>query len=79
LQKKTNVKSTSRLGPIPFLGDLFGTRTRKEQRDELIFFLRPTVLTNTPADNAPAFKEVDQLPKEQREGIKATLGLPSGS
>lgn len=79
LQKKTNVKSTSRLGPIPFLGDLFGTRTRKEQRDELIFFLRPTVLTNTPADNAPAFNEVEQLPKKQRDDIKDTLGLPKGS
>jgi general secretion pathway protein D len=77
LQKKTNVKSTSRLGPIPFIGDLFGTRTRKDQRDELIFFLRPTVLTNTPTDNAPAFNEVDQLPKKQRDDIKNTLGLPT--
>lgn len=77
LQKKTNVKSTSRLGPIPFLGDLFGTRTHKDQRDELIFFLRPTVLTNTPTDNAPAFNEVDQLPKKQRDDIKNTLGLPT--
>ncbi|MEO6994372.1 MAG: secretin N-terminal domain-containing protein [Lacunisphaera sp.] len=76
LQKKTNVKSTSRLGPIPFLGDLFGTRTHKEQRDELIFFLRPIVLTNTPADNAPAFQQVDQLPKQQRDEIKSTLNLP---
>jgi general secretion pathway protein D len=79
LQKKTHVKSTSRLGPIPFLGDLFGTRTSKEQRDELIFFLRPTVLTNTPADNTPAFNEVDQLPKKQRDEIKSTLGVPAGS
>jgi general secretion pathway protein D len=78
LQKKTNVKSTNRLGPIPFLGDLFGTRTRKDQRDELIFFLRPIVLTNTPEDNAPAFQEVDQLPKQQRDGIKSTLGVPIG-
>ncbi len=79
LQKKTNVKSTSRLGPIPFLGDLFGSRTHKEQRDELIFFLRPIVLSNTPADNAPAFNEVEQLPKQQRDEIKKTLGLPTGS
>jgi general secretion pathway protein D len=77
LQKKTNAKSTNRLGPIPFLGDLFGTRTHKDQRDELIFFLRPTVLTNTPTDNAPAFNEVDQLPKKQRDDIKNTLGLPT--
>ncbi len=76
LQKKTNIKSTSRLGPIPFLGDLFGTRTHKEQRDELIFFLRPVVLTATPADNAPALEQVDQLPKKQRDEIKSTLGLP---
>lgn len=76
LQKRTNIKSTSRLGPIPILGDLFGTRTRKIQRDELIFFLRPTILTATDSDNAPAFNEVEQLPKKPRDDIKETLGLP---
>ena len=62
LQKKATTRSTSRLGPIPFIGDLFGTRTSEDRRTELIFFLRPTILTNTTADNAPALKQVEQLP-----------------
>ena len=62
LQKKATTRSTSRLGPIPFIGDLFGTRTSEDRRTELIFFLRPTILTNTAADNAPALKQVEQLP-----------------
>ena len=61
-QKKIDSKSTNRLGPIPFLGDLFGTRKRDNFHQELIFFLRPTILTNTPADNAETLKRVDALP-----------------
>ncbi len=78
LQKRSNVKSTNRLGPIPILGDLFGTRTHRTQRDELIFFLRPTILTATDSDNVPALNEVDQLPKKQRDDIRETLSLPKG-
>lgn len=75
LQKKINSKSTSRLGPIPFLGDLFGRRSRSERRTELIFFLRPTVLTNTPEDNAPAMNDIEQLPKKHRDEVKKALGV----
>ncbi|MFA6959333.1 MAG: secretin N-terminal domain-containing protein [Opitutaceae bacterium] len=64
LQKKATTRSTSRLGPIPFIGDLFGTRTHEDRRTELIFFLRPTILTNTTVDNAPALNQVDQLPNK---------------
>ncbi|MCX6956115.1 MAG: type II secretory pathway, component PulD [Verrucomicrobia bacterium] len=64
MQRKKESKSTNRLGPIPFLGDLFGSRTSQKGRTELIFFLRPTVLTNTVADNAPAMKRVDELPQK---------------
>jgi general secretion pathway protein D len=55
LQRSSQSKSTSRLGPIPILGDLLGSRTRENTRTDLVFFLRPTVLTNTAADNTPAF------------------------
>ncbi|HEY8932110.1 MAG TPA: type II secretory pathway, component PulD, partial [Rariglobus sp.] len=64
LQKKAINRSTSRLGPIPIIGDLFGKRTREERRTELIFFLRPVVLTNTSADNAGALKQVGLLPNK---------------
>lgn len=52
LQRTINTKDTSRLGPIPFLGDLFGSSTTKETRQDLVIFLRPYVLTNTAVDNA---------------------------
>jgi general secretion pathway protein D len=61
-RKKTDSKSTSRLGPIPFIGDLFGTRTRDNRHQELVFFLRPTILTNSPNDNTETMKHVDALP-----------------
>jgi general secretion pathway protein D len=34
LQKKTNSRSTSRLGPIPIIGDLLGSRNRSETRTD---------------------------------------------
>jgi general secretion pathway protein D len=77
LQKKSNGKTSNRLGPIPFLGDLFGRRTRTETRNELIFFLRPIVLTNTPADNVAAYEEMNHLPDQKhRKEVKNALGLP---
>ena len=75
LQKQSTTRSSSRLGPIPFLGDLLGTRTRGQERTELVFFIRPVVLNNTDEDNAPALNEVEQFPKKQRELVKEALGL----
>ncbi|MFA5264392.1 MAG: secretin N-terminal domain-containing protein [Opitutaceae bacterium] len=71
LQRNTVNKSTNRLGPIPFLGDLLGTRTKKTERTDLIFFLRPVVLTNTPDDNKEAMKRIDASP--QAETVKKAL------
>lgn len=76
LQRTSKSKSTSRLGPIPILGDLLGTRKREDTRTDLVFFLRPTVLSNTAADNAPALKQVDALPKPQRDPIRDAIGQP---
>ena len=68
IQKQKNSKSTSRLGPIPILGDLFGSRNKEDQRTEVIVFIRPVVLTGTAAvDNASTLKRVDAL--ETREAI----------
>ena len=75
LQKQSNTRSTSRLGPIPFLGDLLGTRTRSQDSTELVFFIRPVVLTNTAEDNAPALNDIEQFPKKHREAVKEALGL----
>ncbi len=78
LQRTSKSKSTSRLGPIPIIGDLFGARSREDTRTDLVLFLRPTVLTNTPVDNAPAFEQVESLPKEQRERVKKALQPAAG-
>ena len=78
LQRTSKSKSTSRLGPIPIIGDLLGARSREDTRTDLVLFLRPTVLTNTPVDNAPAFEQVESLPKEQRERVKKALQPAAG-
>ena len=54
LQRTVTTKSTSRLGPIPFLGDLLGSSTNLEEKQELIIFLRPYVLNSSAVDNLDA-------------------------
>jgi general secretion pathway protein D len=77
LQRTSKSKSTSRLGPIPIIGDLLGTRRREDTRTDLVFFLRPTVLSNTAADNAPALQQIDKLPPKQRDPIREAIGQPA--
>lgn len=62
LQRASDTHSTSRLGPLPILGDLLGKRRRTNSRTDLVFFLRPVVLTNSAADNAQALQRLDNLP-----------------
>jgi general secretion pathway protein D len=71
LQRNSNSKTTNRLGPIPILGDLLGTRKRSNARTDLVFFLRPYVLTNTAADNLDALRRIDTGP--QREAVRSAL------
>lgn len=75
LQRTTRGRTSSRLGPIPLLGDLFGKRTRRDVRTDLVFFLRPIVLTNTEADNADALARVDAGP--QAAATRALLDRPA--
>jgi general secretion pathway protein D len=75
LQRASKTRDTTRLGPIPILGDLLGSRTRDDNRTDLVFFLRPTVLTNTPADNLAALQQVENFPRQQREQVKEALGF----
>lgn len=78
LQRTSKSKSTSRLGPIPIIGDLLGSRTREDTRTDLVFFLRPTVLTNTAADNKSALEQIEKLPKKDRERIQQAI-QPAGT
>jgi general secretion pathway protein D len=71
-QKKIDSKSTSRIGPIPIIGDIFGARQKGSYRQELIFFIRPVVMTNQPqVDNAEAYQRVEKLPTKEK--IKEAL------
>jgi len=74
IQRKKSSKVTNRLGPIPFLGDFLGRRTNQDTRTDLVFFLRPTVLTNQPElDNAKAFNRLNELPDKPRNQIRKEL------
>jgi general secretion pathway protein D len=73
LQSNSQTRNTNRLGPIPIIGDLLGSRSRENKRTDLVFFLRPTVLTNTAADNAPALGQVEEFPEPQRSKVKRVL------
>lgn len=71
-RKNSEVKERGRLGPIPILGDIFGPRVKSNSRTELIFFLRPVVLTNDPAvDNASDLKRIESW--STRDAIKREL------
>jgi general secretion pathway protein D len=76
LQRKVHSRSTSRLGPIPLIGDLLGKRSSDETRTDLVFFLRPYVLTSSPADNAEAMERLNSSP--QHDDVQSALkgGLP---
>jgi general secretion pathway protein D len=63
LQRKSSTRSTSRLGGIPIIGDLLGSRSRDVTRTDLVFFLRPYVLTNTEADNTEALARLKASPQ----------------
>lgn len=66
LQRASQSKNTSRLGPLPWIGDLFGSRSRSKGRTELVFFLRPVILTNTYLDNVEAMKRIDSTPQAKQ-------------
>lgn len=73
LQRKKKTRETNRLGPIPFIGDLLGARSHSNDRQELIFFLRPTVLTNSQADNSGAFSRLETMPN--KGDVNEALGI----
>ena len=76
LQRKAQSRSTSRLAGIPIIGDLFGRRSRENTRTDLVFFLRPYVLTNTEADNAEALARLKGSPQLQDVQSALTGALP---
>lgn len=77
LQRISDTRNSSRLGPIPFLGDLLGSRSKEKTRTDLIFFLRPYVLRNNPADNRDALRRIEANP--QKEDVKRALDPDSAA
>lgn len=71
LQRNKQDKTTSRLGPIPVIGDIFGRRRRENTRTDLVFFLRPVVLTNTALDNVEVLERLENNP--QGKAIRAVI------
>ncbi|HET7535486.1 MAG TPA: type II secretory pathway, component PulD, partial [Candidatus Didemnitutus sp.] len=75
LQRTSHSRTTNRLGPIPIIGDLLGSRSRDDQRTDLVFFLRPYILTNTAVDNARAIQQMQTLPEAEKERVRESLGV----
>jgi len=73
LQKTEETKSRNRLGPIPIIGDLLGARSSQKTRTDLVFFLRPVVLTGAEKDNEEARQIVEKMPKESQKELKGML------
>jgi len=76
LQRSQQTETTSRLGGIPILGDLLGGSRTEDTKTELLIFLRPYVLAGTPADNADAFRRLDE--SVQRDPARAILDRRPG-
>lgn len=79
LQRKAQSKTTSRLAGIPILGDILGKRGRENTRTDLVFFLRPTILTNTEADNIEALARLKGSPqqKDVEAALRGTAAAPA--
>ena len=79
LQRTSQSRNSSRLGPVPIIGDILGARSKETTRTDLVFFLRPTVLTNTPLDNNAALEQLERFPKRHREEVKKVLKSGDGN
>ena len=62
LQRTQSLNDANRLGPIPFIGDLFGSSTKSTTRTELVIFMRPYVLNNSAVDNLNAMNRINATP-----------------
>jgi general secretion pathway protein D len=76
MQRNYNTKSRNRLGPIPIIGDLLGKRSKKQERTDLIFFIRPVVLSGAEIDNAPAYQRMDDM--KHMDTMRTMLGITEG-
>ncbi|OAM91181.1 type II secretion system protein GspD [Termitidicoccus mucosus] len=74
LQEQSDTKNRSRLGPIPIIGDFLGSRKKETRRSDLLFFIRPTVLTTADTDNVSAYQRMDTM--HNLDPMRSMLGIP---
>ncbi len=79
LQRSSVSGSTSRLGPLPIIGDLLGARSKEKTRTDLVFFLRPTVVNSPAAIVDAAREQLKVLPKPQREELAGLTAPVQGA
>ncbi|GDY17986.1 type II secretion system protein GspD [Verrucomicrobiota bacterium] len=75
LQRRQVTKQTNRLGPIPIIGDIFGSSKDTDTRTELVIFLRPVVLNSSAVDNLDALSRVDASP--MKEDVRKVIDRPT--
>jgi general secretion pathway protein D len=78
LQRTQSLNDANRLGPIPFIGDLFGSSTKSTTRTELVIFMRPYVLNNSAVDNLNAMNRINATPisEEVKKVINQSPAAP---
>jgi len=66
LQRNTDSRSSSSLGPIPFLSALLGSRSKTKERTDLVLFLRPVVIMNPEKDDADVLRRNNLAPNAEQ-------------
>lgn len=78
LQRTVKSKTSNRLGPLGWLGDLLGSSTEVDTRQDIVVFLRPYVLNSDAVDNLDALNRVDRsvIAPEVRKILDRVPGQP---
>jgi general secretion pathway protein D len=66
LQRSSITGNTSRLGPVPIIGDLLGARSKEKTRTDLVFFLRPTIVQSGGEGTAAVLGRLETMPNAQK-------------
>lgn len=74
LQRTSQSQTTSRLGPIPFLGDLLGSRSKSLVRRDLVIFIRPVLVNDSEEHNELYMKRLEA--DKQDNQVKEAFGEP---
>ncbi len=79
LQRTSSDRSSSMLGGIPLIGDLLGARHSGKSRNDLIFFVRPTVTRDSIDNRADAVKATESFDKDTKKTVDQLLDIKSAT